>query len=338
MGGKAQASEVTVFGEGAKAYISGLTEGQITGKGYLRFGLDRRRGPHNDQRSGRATNMCILFSPTGATAPGTRAVISEAAETDYSISTPVSGVVATNFTAQADSGLSTGVILHDPTGAAIATITTTNDTGQNDNGQSDAPATTLNAAREHDQRLDVDWRRDRHLPVHQLGHGGIRAEWVHLDRDVGWSRHRLLQRSHPRRLRFHFQQLSSDLGYGHHGYRWGHRRPLLHQRRSRRGSQRPHLYRYRHPDRSDQHSALRRQRDMGHAGRVLSPSPLVPPHPLVLTVASSRPSPSSSKSFDISVVRSSQREPPSPPRWVSARRGSDHSVRYFSTHLRSFDL
>lgn len=146
MQGKAGTADVTAFGLGAKTYISGLQEGTITGKGFFGAALTDIEDSELTAALGRSTNMCVLFSPSGATAAGTRAVISEAAETDYQISSPVNNVVSTSMSAQADSGLSTGIIAYDPTTAAIATASTTNGTGTNDTGQSDAPSTTVNVA------------------------------------------------------------------------------------------------------------------------------------------------------------------------------------------------
>lgn len=146
MAAKAGTADTSVFGVGAKTYIGGLQEGTLTGKGFFGAAITDVEDSELTAALGRQGNMCITFSPSGATAAGSRVVCSEAAETDYQISAPVSGVVATNMTAQADSGLSTGVMLYDPTAAAIVTNATTNGTGINDTGFSDAPSTTVNVA------------------------------------------------------------------------------------------------------------------------------------------------------------------------------------------------
>lgn len=146
MAAKAGIAETTVFGLGAKTYIGGLQEGTISGKGYLGSATTDIEDSEMSAALGRSNNMVVLFSPNGVTSAGTRAVVTEAAETDLQISAPVTGVVGTSFTAQADSGLSTGVFLYDPTAAAVVTATTTNGTGVNDQGQSDAPTTTVAVA------------------------------------------------------------------------------------------------------------------------------------------------------------------------------------------------
>lgn len=146
MAGKAGIAETTVFGLGAKTYIGGLQEGVISGKGYFGSATTDTVDAELTAALGRQTNMVVLFSPTGATAAGTRVVASEGAETDYSVSAPVSGVVATSFSAQADSGLSTGVIYYDPTTAAIVTATSVNGTGVNDYGFTDTPTDTVAVA------------------------------------------------------------------------------------------------------------------------------------------------------------------------------------------------
>jgi hypothetical protein len=144
---KAGIAETTVFGLGAKTFIGGILEGQITGKGFFGAALTDVEDSELSAALGRNTNMAVMFSPNGATAAGTRVIVSSAAETDLQISAPVAGVVSTNFSAQADSGLSTGCILYDPTTAAITTATTVNAPtgGINDAGGGDAPTTTIAA-------------------------------------------------------------------------------------------------------------------------------------------------------------------------------------------------
>ena len=68
--------------------------------------------------------MILTFSPNGLTAIGTRMVAAYIAETDYSITAPVTGVVATTMSGQADAGLATGVCLFDP-----STVLVTGDIG-----------------------------------------------------------------------------------------------------------------------------------------------------------------------------------------------------------------
>jgi hypothetical protein len=140
---KAGIAETTVFGRGAKTYIGGIKEGQITAKGYFGALVTDVADGELSQALGNQTNMNVTFSPTGLTAAGSRVIVAYAAETDLGISAPVAGVVASNFSAQADSGLSTGVMLYDPTSAAITTATTTNGTGVNDRGQTDSPTTAV---------------------------------------------------------------------------------------------------------------------------------------------------------------------------------------------------
>lgn len=128
MAAKAGVADATVFGKGAKSYIGGLKEGTISAKGFYDAGASA-----NDQELaqalGRQTNMNVSLTPTGKTAAGTRGIIAYAAETDYSIMNPVDNVVAVSFSAQADSGLSTGVFLYDPTTPAITTAVSSAATG-----------------------------------------------------------------------------------------------------------------------------------------------------------------------------------------------------------------
>src|ERR1700722_4925684 len=112
---KAGIAETTVYGLGAKTYIGGLKEGQLSGKGYFGAATTDIQDPEISNALGPNANTIITFSESGATGPGTPAVVSEAALVDYTVTAPVTGVVATSMTAQADSGLSSGVILNDPT-------------------------------------------------------------------------------------------------------------------------------------------------------------------------------------------------------------------------------
>lgn len=124
---KAGTAETTVFGKGAKTFIGGLKEGTITGKGY--FDPTATSGPDAvlSAALGRNTNAVGTFVPSAlstGSVQGTPCVTFYAALTDYNVSAPVTGVVATNFSAQADSGLSTGIILWDPTAAAATSSLT----------------------------------------------------------------------------------------------------------------------------------------------------------------------------------------------------------------------
>lgn len=115
---KAGIAETTVMGLGAKTFIGGLKEGQITGKGFFDGSVNAI-----DQvltaALGRNVNMTVTFSPSGGVAVNTRVVVAFAAETDLSITSPVNNVVAVSFAANADSGLTTGYMLKDPTDAAL---------------------------------------------------------------------------------------------------------------------------------------------------------------------------------------------------------------------------
>lgn len=114
MNAKATTADATVFGKGAKTFIGGLKEGQISAKGFYdsaAAGSDQELA----NALGRSTNMVVTFSPNGGVTQGSRAVVSSAAETDYTVTAPVANTVGVAMTAQADSGLSTGVVLFDPT-------------------------------------------------------------------------------------------------------------------------------------------------------------------------------------------------------------------------------
>jgi hypothetical protein len=120
---KAGIAETTVYGRGAKTYIGGLLEGQISAKAFFDDAVNGEDFELTTQL-GNSTNTTITFIPSGKTSVGTRAVVSEAAATDYSITAPVANVVGVSATWQADNGLKTGVILWDSTPAYTTAGTT----------------------------------------------------------------------------------------------------------------------------------------------------------------------------------------------------------------------
>ena len=164
---KAGIAETTIYGLGAKTFIGGLREGQIQAKGYwdtatsspyLGTSSSSSSVPMSPQTAqdlefigqlGNAQNTCLTLSPSGAVAIGTRVLMSEAAETEYSISDPVSGVVATSATFEADSGTKSGVILVDPTAALPQSTPTSLPTSGNtfsDTGAAQAATGTTTGA------------------------------------------------------------------------------------------------------------------------------------------------------------------------------------------------
>lgn len=150
LSGKAGIAETTVYGLGAKTFIGGIKEGTVSGKGFFgalttdQVDLELAQALGRDISATDSTpGMAITLTPTGILTAGTRVICVYAEETDYQVSAPVTGVVATSFTAQADSGASTGVWLYNPTTAAIVTATTTTGTAVNDLGVSDSPTTTV---------------------------------------------------------------------------------------------------------------------------------------------------------------------------------------------------
>lgn len=124
MSAKAGTAETTVYGKGAKTFIGGLKEGTVAAKGYFDPGAVA-----NDQEVaaalGRNTNAAVTHILDGSQTVGTRLIVAFAAFTDYTISSPVAGVNAVNYSAQADSGLSTGVLLFSSVDAALSTVGTT---------------------------------------------------------------------------------------------------------------------------------------------------------------------------------------------------------------------
>jgi len=115
--GKAGVAETTVFGRGAKTYIGGLLEGQVTMKGF--FDPTAQTGPDAilsgllGQQAGLANGSAygiglaqvaqvtvqsnygqFLFLPAGSGANTNTVIIADVVLTDYSLSAPVSGVVS----------------------------------------------------------------------------------------------------------------------------------------------------------------------------------------------------------------------------------------------------
>ena len=147
MSAKAGVAETTVFGVGAKTYIGGLREGTLSGKGFFGAASSDVVDAELSNALGNPGNMAITLVPSGltSTAAGTRCVVAYAAETEYSVMAPVSGVVSTTMAAQADSGLKTGVILYNPDTAAITTTATTNGTKVDDVAGTDTAFTAAAA-------------------------------------------------------------------------------------------------------------------------------------------------------------------------------------------------
>lgn len=117
--GKAGTAETTVFGKGAKTFIGGLMEGQMTMKGFY----DPTNTPTNAAGNGpdevlagllgtqssigltvvaQVTSQSnygqFLLMPAGSTAAGGVALLGDCVITDYSLSNPVSNVVSFSAT------------------------------------------------------------------------------------------------------------------------------------------------------------------------------------------------------------------------------------------------
>lgn len=111
---KAQAADTTIYGQGAKTYISGLLEGTITAKGFFDPSVNAIDANLATQL-GTATDAALAQSFTGIWIPGTRIVAAAGVQTDYNVSAPVGNVVTATATFNADNGLKSGISLHDVT-------------------------------------------------------------------------------------------------------------------------------------------------------------------------------------------------------------------------------
>jgi hypothetical protein len=142
MAAKAGQADTTVYGLGASVFIGGLKGGTISAKAFWDASSETSEDYPLAQALGRNIDMALTFIPSGVTAVGTRCVVAFAAETDLSISAPVNNAVAVSMAAQASGGLSTGVVLFDPS-TDIVTATTTDGAADNDRGYTPPASTTI---------------------------------------------------------------------------------------------------------------------------------------------------------------------------------------------------
>jgi hypothetical protein len=104
-----ETAETTTFGSDAKTYITGLTDGTLSGSGMF----DGTAGAVDDTLAGvigAAAADIVTLAPDGPVA-GRRAYSLLARETSYEVSSPVSDVVSISLEVQADGGVDRGILL-----------------------------------------------------------------------------------------------------------------------------------------------------------------------------------------------------------------------------------
>jgi hypothetical protein len=145
MAAKAGQSDVTVYGLGAKSYLAGLKEGTVSGKGFFDGSSATAEDLEFVSALGRSYGQAITFIPSGVITTGTRCVVALLDLTDYGVTAPVNNVVGVTFSGQADSGLSTGVTLFNPT-VTVTLVGNTSGTGENDRNLQPVASTTSGAS------------------------------------------------------------------------------------------------------------------------------------------------------------------------------------------------
>jgi len=119
----AETAETTAFGNSAKTYITGLTDGTLSLTGMFEGssnGVDKEM----TDVIGDNTGGIISISVSGATTIGTRMMSATGKLTAYEVSAPVADVVSITAQFQADSGIGNAISLH-ALGADTATANNT---------------------------------------------------------------------------------------------------------------------------------------------------------------------------------------------------------------------
>jgi hypothetical protein len=117
-------AEVTVFGNGSKAYIGGLKDATVSLSGFF----DGSAGAVDEVLSAALANVRVLtLGPAGFGAIGNRVQIGNVISTSYSINAPVADAVNISAEAQVTGGLLSGIVLADLVARTAAGQTTAND-------------------------------------------------------------------------------------------------------------------------------------------------------------------------------------------------------------------
>ena len=122
-----EVAETTAFGNDAKTYIAGLTDGTFSMSGMF----DGAQGAVDETLSGVIGSDAadvITVAPDGATI-GRRAVSGAARETTYEVTSPVGDVVAVSMESQATGGVDYGVLLAANTAVSASAAGASSDNG-----------------------------------------------------------------------------------------------------------------------------------------------------------------------------------------------------------------
>lgn len=112
--------ETTTFGDDSRTYIVGQRDGSVSLEGFYdgdTDAVDDALQPILGVEDG--AHILIQQGYDTADAPGIRVSFGKCEATEYTVTSPVSGVTAVSFDAQADGGLYGGVVLHDPSGGGV---------------------------------------------------------------------------------------------------------------------------------------------------------------------------------------------------------------------------
>lgn len=125
-----ETAETSTFGSSAKEYISGLKDGTVSLSGMFEGTADTGTDDYFSGILGSATKQKVIVAPEGH-ANGYRAVMLQADDTSYEVSSAIADVVQASAEFQSSDGVEHGVILS--SGSAVSA--TGNGTGV-DNGAS----------------------------------------------------------------------------------------------------------------------------------------------------------------------------------------------------------
>jgi hypothetical protein len=134
-----EVAETTAFGNSAKTYITGLKDGTASLSGMF----DGASGAVDAVLApllGQAANEVVTIAPDGGFAKGNRALLFNAKQTSYEVSSPVGDVVSVSADFQADGGIDAGVFIDD----SQTVSATGNQTGSHDNSASSSNGAVAN--------------------------------------------------------------------------------------------------------------------------------------------------------------------------------------------------
>lgn len=112
-----ETAETTTFGDSAKTYIVGLEDGTVSLSGWFESTTSTGTDQYFASVLGSATKQKVIIAPAGHS-NGARAILVQADDTSYEVSSAIADVVKASAEFQANDGLDHGVILS--SGSAVS--------------------------------------------------------------------------------------------------------------------------------------------------------------------------------------------------------------------------